>query len=673
MLVTSRRALSVGNSARGRMIRVKLPEEDEALAVLTHYASEQRIQEDPAAALEIVQFCGRLPIALRIVGARLRSRPDLTLRRMCARLKSERSRLRELNDDLESLQACLLLSYRDLSGECRRTLGLLARLPAGRLTDWHLARAGLAEETAVAVADELVETCMMEPAGGDDAGPRYWIHDLIRVFAAHQYEELPPEERRRAERALVEAYTATVVRLAAARAPELAAAESVSPAADVDGMRAAEWIAAEAERLLSLTTLARDLGMAREASLIAESASYFLEDLGLAPESAGSLWEGSPSDGARTAHALALARAALLLATHDSDGALSALSGLSSPPPGAAGDDAYATGRREALAARIHTEKRHYPTASGHMSRAVAAFRSLGDDWHLLVSLEKLGEILRAQGRPEEAEACQREALALAERFDDLRARARLRRTLAETLGYLRELAEAAELLDAAVTDFRKLGDRVWEAATLYALGRIRRLLGRRAEALACYDKALDIFEPMGERHWVGRVRNARVRVLAGMGRMAQAQAEAQEGLAIFEELADALWHAHTLRESGWLYLRAGRPAEAVPLLESAAETSERAGDAHAEAAARHLLGVAYRNTGRGTDALRELRTAWGIYRRGGYAWQEAACTHDLVRALRGEGMPEEAERVESAARQSGPLYARMAGRDGATAVPDEE
>jgi tetratricopeptide (TPR) repeat protein len=667
VLITSRRALSIGNIARRRMIRVELPEEDEALAVLTHYASEQRIREDPAAALDIVQFCGRLPIALRIVGARLRSRPGLTLRHMCARLESERSRLRELTYDSESLQACLLLTYRDLAQESRCAFGLLACLPAGRLTNWHIARTGLPEGMATAVADELVETCMMESAGGDDAGPRYWIHDLIRVFAAQQYEQLPSDERRRSERELVDAYRTAALRLASARAPELAAEEPVSPAADLDGMRAAEWIAAEADRLAWAHARARELGMERTASLIAESVSYFLEDLSLTSESSGSLFAGDPSDEPRAAHALARARASLLLAAHDPESALSALSSET------ADADAYATARREALVARIHTVKSDFPTALDHMSRAVATFRSLGDDWHLLVSLEKLGELLRAQGRPEEAEARQREALALVERFDDLRARARLRRTLAETLGYLRKLAEAAELLDAAVTDFRRLGDRVWEAASLYALGKIYRLLGRRTEALDCYDKALDIFGPMGERLWVGRVRNARIRVLAGMGRMDRAQAEAQQALEIFDELGHTLWHAHTLRDVGWLHLKAGRPTDAVPPLESAAATSERAGDAYAEAMARHLLGVAYRNTGHTTDARRELDKALDIYRRGGYAWNEAACTHDLVRALRIEGLNDEADEVESAARNSGPVFARMAGRDGATAIPDED
>ncbi|MGW8889175.1 NB-ARC domain-containing protein [Streptomyces sp. NPDC055749] len=173
VLITSRRRLTIGNISHRGMVRVSLPEEDEALAVLSHYAGRERVLEDPAAALKIVQFCGRLPLALEITGARLSSRPDLTLNRMCARLDDERSRIGELRYDDASLQACLLISYRDLSKEARQILSGISALPRGRLTNWHVAAMGGSALSSNRVVDELMETCMMDASGTSVAGNRY--------------------------------------------------------------------------------------------------------------------------------------------------------------------------------------------------------------------------------------------------------------------------------------------------------------------------------------------------------------------------------------------------------------------------------------------------------------------------------------------------------------------
>ncbi|MFI5750875.1 tetratricopeptide repeat protein [Streptomyces sp. NPDC051644] len=670
VVITSRRALSVGNIVRRSTVRVELPAEDEALAVLSFWAGRSRVDEDPRTALDIVHFCGRLPIALKIIGARLSTRPDLTLRRMCARLESERSRLRELSRDSDehSLQACLLLTYQDLPEECRLHLCFLGMLPAGRLTDWHVAGAGMLTDPVRAsdVVDQLLETCMMEVVGDDGDSPRYGLHDLIRVFASDRYSRLPPHRRDATERALIEAYCATALRLAASRAPELAAAEpGLRPATEADGLRAGEWFAGEADRLVWAHTRARELGLDREAALTAECASYFLDDLDATADGPNTLFSSSPSYGARTDAARGRARAALRLLAHDYTGARADV-----PAPTG---DAHADARRDALLARIDQDQGDFRAALGRMTEAVSSFRALDDAWHLMLALESLGEILRAQGSPEEAESRQREALRLTERIGDIRSRARLRRTLGETLGYLRRFGEAADLIHCALTDYRRLGDRRWEAATLYTLGKNYRQLGRRTESLDCYDRALEIFDSIGDRLWVGRVLNARIRVLAGMGLMERAYAEAERALAVFDELGHTLWHAHTLRDLGWLHLRHGRPQDAVPPLESAAATSEQAGDAYAEAMARHLLGVAYRELGRTADARRELEAATAMYARGNYRWNEAACAHDLVLVLRAAGDGSGAEALASAACDAGPEFMEMTGRNGAVAVPDED
>ncbi|MEU6816281.1 tetratricopeptide repeat protein [Streptomyces sp. NPDC046860] len=668
VLITSRRALSA--EATRPPVQVVLPDEDDALGVLAHYAGQDRVAADPAVALQITRFCGRLPLALRIVGSKLSQRPDLSLARMQARLEDERHRLRELVHDDKSLAACLAFTYRELGESTRAACGLVASLPAGRLSDWHFAAVTGSRDAAVAACDELIEVSLMEARGDDSADGGYHFHDLIRVYAAERSEELPPDERRALEARQVRAFRDAVVHLAARRAPELAAEVPPERVDDLDRLPAASWVAGEQERLLWAIGRGRSLGMDTESAEIGEALSYFLDDITLPAGSADWLFGAPPETRPRVLGSLRRARAAVALTEGAPDTALTL---LADGTEGGGPAEPVHRARDEMVVARAHAAKSDYREALRHMSTAADGLLAAGDSWHVLNSLEKLGEFQRWRGRPELAEQSQRQALRLAQEAGDRRAQARLRRTLAETLGYLRRPEEAAPLLEAAVHDFRVLNDRRWEGACLYALGKIYRLLGRREEALDRYRRAEELFGPMGEQHWVGRVVNARIRVLAGMGDLAGAAAAAERALGVFRRVGDEMWFAHTQRDVGWLRLREGRPGEALEPLSHAVGVTGRAGDAYARAMALHLRAVAYRELGRFTEAHADFEAALEVYRSGDYAWNVAAVTHDVVLTLCAEGRDEEAERLRADIAAANPVFVRMRGRDGARAVPDED
>ncbi|MFI1941888.1 hypothetical protein ACH44C_32755 [Streptomyces purpureus] len=168
----------------------------------------------------------------------------------------------------------------------------------------------------------------------------------------------------------------------------------------------------------------------------------------------------------------------------------------------------------------------------------------------------------------------------------------------------------------------------------------------------------------------MGRIDNARIRVYAGMERFDDAWGSAHAALDRFRQLGNEMWHAHTQRDVGWLHLRQGSPDQALAPL---GDVTRRAGDAYAEAMARHLRGVAHRELGELSDARGDLEAALAIYQAGAYEWNEAAVLHDLIRTLRADGASDEADRMESSAISTNPAFARMPGRDGARAIPDEE
>ncbi|WP_159024969.1 tetratricopeptide repeat protein [Streptomyces sp. CB01373] len=669
VLITSRKALSAGVTRR-KPVPVALPDESEALDVLAHYAGRERIASAPAVALEITRFCDRLPLALRIVGSKLRQRPDLSLSRMRELLEDEKFRLRLLEFEDESLHACLMLTHRDLRESTRAAFGLITSLPVGRVTDWHFEHVVPARMTAFATCDELIEVSLMESQGGEGAGPSYRVHDLVRVFTAEQYEQLPPAEQRQYEARLVKAYRDAAVSLAAQRAPELGAEVSAESDGDLGQASAASWVSAEQERLRWAIGRARSLDMNAEAADIGEALSYFLDDIDLPTGSADWLFDASPSETrSRVLASLRRARASAAVSEGAPDTALMLL--VRNEPDVSA--DPVGCARDEMIVARAYAAKRDFRKALDHMATAADRLRAGDDSWHVLNSLEKLGEFQRWRGSPELAEQSQREALRLAEGTGDRRAQARLRRTLAETLGYLRRPEEAAPLLESAIRDFRALNDRRWEGASLYALGKIYRLLGRRQEARERYDRAEEIFGPMGERHWMGRVTNARIRVLAGMGYLDEAAATAGAALRLFEEIGDEMWQAHTQRDIGWLRIKARQPEAALEPLTHAINVVERAGDAYAGSMARHLRGVAYRELGQYVEAHSDLEAALAVYLSGSYSWNEAAVTHDMVRLLRAEGRTAEADSLEQTTAATNPIFLRMRGRDGVEAVPDED
>jgi transcriptional regulator with XRE-family HTH domain len=128
VLATSRARLSSLEGARLVDLDVLTP--GQAVELLGRIAGAARVAAEPEAAAAIVGYCGRLPLAVRIAGAKLVGRPHWSLDRLAALLADERGRLDQLAaGDLE-VRASVALSYQALTGEQQRTFRLLGLLEA---------------------------------------------------------------------------------------------------------------------------------------------------------------------------------------------------------------------------------------------------------------------------------------------------------------------------------------------------------------------------------------------------------------------------------------------------------------------------------------------------------------------------------------------------------------
>src|SRR5690606_26243979 len=131
VLVTSRRRLVGLDQTRAVSLDV-LPLRD-AITLFTAAAGEGRTTGAPDAVLaEVAEACGRLPLALRIAAARLRSRPAWSVADLVGRLRDHGQRLAELEAGSRSVAAALEASYRDLPPPLQRAYRLLSLHPGGR-------------------------------------------------------------------------------------------------------------------------------------------------------------------------------------------------------------------------------------------------------------------------------------------------------------------------------------------------------------------------------------------------------------------------------------------------------------------------------------------------------------------------------------------------------------
>ena len=165
---------------------------DTGLAILGNIAGQQKLAHDPRSSAELVRWCHGLPLALRVVGTRLATRPDLTAGRLLDKL-SGNGQLDELRLGELDLRARISTSYHRLNAAER---GLLRRLvpSADDLTE------ALDELTPSdeALLDRLVANHMVEIQPAPDTGAgRFRLNHFVRLFVGEiqAWREGPDEIR----------------------------------------------------------------------------------------------------------------------------------------------------------------------------------------------------------------------------------------------------------------------------------------------------------------------------------------------------------------------------------------------------------------------------------------------------------------------------------------------
>ncbi|GAA2035664.1 AfsR/SARP family transcriptional regulator [Nocardiopsis rhodophaea] len=271
VLVTSRQRL-VELDADRRVTLEPLGTVD-AVSLLRHLTGEGRADSEPEAARELAQLCDGLPLALRIAGVRLQTRPAWTLAYLVERMTGDEGRISELSTGDRSVETALTLSYEQLPQRLRRGFRVLGLAPTAEV-DRMAAAAMLSCSPADAeeVLESLVDTSLLQqPRAG-----RYRPHDLVRVHA-RRLAQAAPAQAAAARTAVFRLYL-DAGRIASDWGPDgFPTGPQPAGAPFADWKEAESWLDAASGELPDVVAQAAALGEADHACWIAEALSdYFL-------------------------------------------------------------------------------------------------------------------------------------------------------------------------------------------------------------------------------------------------------------------------------------------------------------------------------------------------------------------------------------------------------------
>ncbi|MEY9863355.1 DNA-binding SARP family transcriptional activator/predicted negative regulator of RcsB-dependent stress response [Catenulispora sp. GAS73] len=499
---------------------------DAAQSLLERIVGTERLGAEAAAADDLLQACGGLPLALRIVGARLAARQSWTITSFAARLRDERYRLDELAIGDTAVRSVFQTSYASLAdrdgAELARAFRLLGLIPGPDFGP-HAVAALIDRplRQAEQLVEKLVDANLLEaPAFG-----RYRFHDLIKSYAHELVEQEDSAEERRAARTRLAGWylyadLQALNQLNTHRPTvDISQAEWCEPAIGfADAAQATAWYEAEYPALLKVQEMAADEQLGAVAWLIPRVTYPFMRLRGLMAD-------------------------------------ITRITRLGLAAAEAAGDLVGQARLLNTLGGRLEAEGRIEESLAA-ADKAQSIFEALGDLAGQALALVNMGDTLCNHGRVDESYEYYQRALLLYEgtgrveetaltlnnlayaydvggRFQDAIDTAteavgwsRVKSVSPDTLGSLvdtlgmacfhqGDFDAAADWLRQAVDAYVEAGDTALGADTLDHYGDVLQAAGRPAEAQAAWKESLDWFDGAGDSDRAEEIR-AKLNALVG-------------------------------------------------------------------------------------------------------------------------------------------------------------
>jgi len=540
LLITSRRRLTDLDGVQALSLDPLSPKD--ALDLFTAIVGK-RAEAEPIAALDVLQLCGFLPLAVRISAARLHHRPQWSVAYLAARLRDEHHRLKELATPERSVAAAFTVSYQRLESDQQRMFRRLGLHP-GRDVE-VFAAAALADvsvEHAEAILEDLLDTHVMlqqEPG-------RYTFHDLLRAHArATVASEEDDEARHGAVTRLLDHYVYTACMAVNLIYPYVQHRMPQIPQPDTptvpmhEAAEATSWLEAEHANLIAAAVYAAERDWPLHATWLATELYHYLDR------------RGYHSD-ARTLHTAAIHASRR---RGDKLGEARALIDLSEVD-WRQGEYEQATERaRQALALSreigdrlgealslnrlgyVCWRQRDYALALEHYGRALDLCREVGDRIGEAAGLDFLGTVYERMGRYELALDHHREAVQLYREIGSQHGEVDALDNLGLVYRRIGEYQLARDHHRQALALYRQLGYRSDEAEAFNSLGEAARSMGDAAQAIEDHRAAHALARGVGNRPEHARAHHGLALAERGLGRCEQAREHAAHALDLYTQL----------------------------------------------------------------------------------------------------------------------------------------
>ncbi|MEC3993219.1 tetratricopeptide repeat protein [Actinacidiphila sp. DG2A-62] len=617
VLITSRRRLTSLDDALPLSLDV-LPV-DAAVALLREASRHDTGSADESLWHQVAERCGRLPLALLIAAALLRTGGKAwDLRRLLHRLASRRS-----GDELagytvtgRSLAAVFDLSYRELSQRQRLLFRRLGLLPGPEI-DAYAAAALL--DADLDEADLLVQQLSDHSLLLGAAPGRYRVHDLIRAHA-RTLAAADPEDQREQARDRLFAYYQHTARRAGVLLDRVPRQGPGGPAprhapALPDEQSARTWLRVERAGLEGAFEQAHGRGMgAHTVALAAGLAQIMVTDgpwaraLAVHETAAGHLGDRRGRAGALTD----LGRVRRL--TGDASGAADAL-GLALRLHAEVDEP---LGRAGALVelVRVRHLTGDYAGAGEALAQALRLYRGLGNRHGQATVFAELGRVRYLTGEFTGAADALTRSLGLYRELGNRQGQATALSELGRVHSFVGDLAAAADALARALELNRELGNRQGQATALTDLGAVRRLAGDHTGAADALAQALQLYRDLGHRHGqaLALAESGVVRRLAG-DHTGAADALTR-ALRLYRELGHRGDEAWALNHYGTLLLAMGDRPRALALHLRALAVHRELSKHDDEAVSLEGIAECHLDAGDTVHGADRLRQALEIYRR---------------------------------------------------------
>ncbi|MEU4820760.1 tetratricopeptide repeat protein [Actinomadura sp. NPDC023710] len=524
---------------------------------------------------EVVERCGRLPLAVGMAASRLRHRRAWSTRDLLARLTPDDRRLDELRDEGREITTVFEVSYRGLPTPLRDAFRAFGLHPGPDLTA-HAAAAALARPVREAerILEELLDRhLIIEPVSG-----RYRFHDLVHDYARRLTRVADPdEERRRTLHRVLDFYLATAERAdrllfshrpARDPLPVVPLPELRSPA---DEAEAAAWFAAEHHCLLNAAAEADRAGLPGHVAGLARVLAGYLESQGH--------W-----DTAERLHSRAIT------ALHDTG-------------------DRLTLGRALSDRSLVRFRSGEYDSALDDAGKALAVFRSIDERHGEANILDHIGLILWHRSRFSEALAHVEEALAIYRSLGDRRGEAKNLDHTAIFLEYKGRYREAERLRLRALAIFTEIGDPRGGTMALNNMGDLMLRMGAVDRAVDYYGRTAAAAAELGPQHRAIMLINL-ANVSRHTGDHETALANYRKALALAMELGDRRTQVETLIGIGATFHNIGRYSESLIHHERALAISQSINERYEETLALRHLGETLTASGRYPAAVDHLQRA---------------------------------------------------------------